>query len=245
MFRFLRQLQTWFLLAAGWASLLQFPPSEPPTWGLCIEQTLVKTETKILLNTSAFFLSIATSLCLIMYIYWWGMQWERQILPSCLVFQQHLRPRFFPQARCCPMCFAQVKRAEFPKISRVCSVAQCFVINSKLLNKLSHQSTELRVLAVLLSHTYGALLWFPFQSLLSLISLFLTAAHSQCLQPRIDCWHINRVFSLPHMVALQTVPFPLNFKMLVSLTLFCLFPVMVLLILGCRTNDKTSSYIQI
>jgi len=46
MFRFLRWLQTWFLLTAGGKLLPQFLPAKPSTQRLFVEQPLLKTETK-------------------------------------------------------------------------------------------------------------------------------------------------------------------------------------------------------
>jgi len=61
MFRFLKWLQTWPLITVGGRLLLQFP-SNPSTQRLCDEQLTVKTETRKLLSTSTFSLSVITSL---------------------------------------------------------------------------------------------------------------------------------------------------------------------------------------
>jgi len=58
LFSSLRQFWTWFSLTVGRALLPQFPLFEPSTRGLCVEQSLVKTETKKLLNILAFSLPL-------------------------------------------------------------------------------------------------------------------------------------------------------------------------------------------
>lgn len=79
MFSFLRWSQTWSLLTAEWALLSQFPPSEPPAWGLCVEHQLVKAEAKML-SISVFSLSFFTSLPLLLTVLFWLMYLQDSFL---------------------------------------------------------------------------------------------------------------------------------------------------------------------
>jgi len=68
--RFLRWLWTCSSITAGGTLLLQSPPFNPPTEGVCEEQLPVKTETQKLLSTSASSLSVVISLPLLLTRSW-------------------------------------------------------------------------------------------------------------------------------------------------------------------------------
>lgn len=121
--------------------------------------------------------------------------------------------------------FVHVRRATFPETFGDCHVAERFVIIRGVTWKLSHQSTETRVLVVLLSQHIWCFAVISISECTITYSLFFSQLLTPSVStPRIACWRINRVLPLQHTALLQTVLFQLNFKMLLMpLTLFCVF----------------------
>lgn len=79
---------------------------------------------------------------------------------------------FSPTSAVLSHVFVRVGRATFPETSGDCCVAEHFVIIRGVTWKLSHQRLKQGCWRCYLVNTDGALLWFPFQSVLSLILCF-------------------------------------------------------------------------